>query len=495
MKLLSLSRAARLVGQSRGTLQKQIQDGGLASFEGKISLEHLTQLYPNAGVEDNVMLEKIEEIIERARFKARNHPAASLDHKTLAIRVSLLSDELALARQEVGNHTIFMDKLKSKLKSLAAKTSHDGKAVLTELQSWVEEQAAALPTTISPAQRQLLAQDTVLRIMAAQVQLRPSGHEFLVEGNNTLLESGLGAGFALNYGCSNGNCGMCKAKIISGKVKKVRQHDYALTEAEKAQDTILMCSHTALTDLVLETEEAGTAEDIPKQSISGWLKKQESASDKISILNIRTPRTKRLRFLAGQRAKLTTEQGNTIELPIASCPCDEINLQFHIDTTKSDSFTQEVTEGFKTGAAIEICGPEGEFILREEPPHPFLFMAMDTGFAPIKSLIEHAMTLDVAESLHLYWFTTNATVPYLDNLCRAWDDAFENFSYHTIPCEQFDANNAQSCQQQFNRIAVNHADLGNYQAYIAGPKAFVIQAEEFCRQQEVDDQYITTEIL
>ena len=85
----------------------------------------------------------------------------------------------------------------------------------------------------------------MLKAMTAQVTVRPSGHEFSVEGHANLLQSGLHSGLKLNYGCSNGSCGMCKVRVISGEVVKTQNFDYALSEAEKAQRYTLMCCHTA----------------------------------------------------------------------------------------------------------------------------------------------------------------------------------------------------------------------------------------------------------
>ena len=58
--------------------------------------------------------------------------------------------------------------------------------------------------------------------MSAQVTLRPSGHQFAVEGHDTLLQAGLRAGLKLNYGCGNGTCGMCKVRVIG---RPGRAHD------------------------------------------------------------------------------------------------------------------------------------------------------------------------------------------------------------------------------------------------------------------------------
>ena len=60
------------------------------------------------------------------------------------------------------------------------------------------------------------------------------------------------------------------------------------------------------------------------------------------------------------------------------------------------------------------------------------FIAVDARFAPVKSLIEHAMALDIAEHIHLYWIATPGNSHYLGNLCRSWVDALDNFHYTAL---------------------------------------------------------------
>jgi hypothetical protein len=64
--LITLSRAARLVGVRRGTLQKQIQRGELRTFEGELLLADLLHAYPQAEIEDTTMLERVGSIKEQA---------------------------------------------------------------------------------------------------------------------------------------------------------------------------------------------------------------------------------------------------------------------------------------------------------------------------------------------------------------------------------------------------------------------------------------------
>ena len=68
----------------------------------------------------------------------------------------------------------------------------------------------------------------------------------------------------------------------------------------------------------------------------------------------------------------------------------------------------------------------------EDETSPFIFIAYGEGFAPIKSLIEHAMTLDVTEHIDLYWAVADKHELYMHNHCRAWSDAFERFNYFPV---------------------------------------------------------------
>ena len=106
-RLLTVSRAARLVGVPRGTLQQQIQDGKLPSFEGKVDIDDLTRAYPQVQLEDNAVMEKIENIIDNALKRARGEKLRTLlapDLSTLAARVASLSKELARTKHQNQSH-------------------------------------------------------------------------------------------------------------------------------------------------------------------------------------------------------------------------------------------------------------------------------------------------------------------------------------------------------------------------------------------------------
>jgi CDP-4-dehydro-6-deoxyglucose reductase len=309
--------------------------------------------------------------------------------------------------------------------------------------------------------------------MTAHVTITPSGHEFFVEGGDSLLEAALRAGLALDYGCSIGNCGQCKARIVAGEIRKTRHADYALSAAEKNAGVALMCCNTAVTDLIIETNEAHGAADMPQQEIAAKVKSVSPLPGGMRLLHLQTPRTRRLRFLAGQSVLLSIPGGPSTSFPVASCPCEDRNLQFHVRRRPGHAFAERVFDGLKSGDAVRLEGPQGTFVLKENSPRPLVFVAWESGFAPIKSLIEHATALEAAETLHLYWISATKSGRYFENLCRSWGDALDNFTYVPIDLRGGAADESAAINA-LEQMLQCHCRFQDSDFYIAGPQALAV---------------------
>ncbi len=465
-QLLTLSRAARLVGVTRGALQKKIKAGELATFEGMVAAPDLQRVFPETRLEDHAALERYA-LIKDTAYAKRIRERVLPDPEVLAARLTQISRDLASARSLVDQYRALLERLEGRFKTL------NDAAAAAELRDWLHRELERGLQRAGETQP-LVVEDHVLRIMTAHVRLLPSQHEFFVEGNDTVLEAALRSGLALNYGCSSGNCGLCQAKVLSGQVKKTRPHDYVLTESEKISGQVLLCCHTAVTDLVVEAAEAHGARDIPLQTIQTRVKSVEPMAGDMRLLHLQTPRTNRLRFLAGQQVTLRVADGVEADLPIASCPCDDRNLQFHVRLASGDRFAEHVFHTLKSSDNLTVTGPRGEFMLHEGSTRSLIFLACDTGFAPIKSLIEHAMSLESAETIHLYWITCHEREHYMQNLCRAWADALDNFQYTPL-----DVHGDEAClAQELERVLGDHPQLAEFDVYTAGSMALTEAAKK-----------------
>jgi len=378
-------------------------------------------------------------------------------------------------------YDLFMQQLQDYLRKLAEPDVTLAHTDINALRTWLDESLQQLHSRIDD-EGELYATDMLLRVMAAQVHLEPSGHEFIVHGNDSLLDSGLRAGLALDYGCADGSCGRCVAKLRSGTLKLVRKPRFRLSETDRAQGMNLMCCNTAVTDVVIEAVETPLPEQIELQQLQARVGSVERVEDDIAILSLRPADGARLRFFAGQSARLSSE-GLSAEYAIASCPCDEHQLEFHVRDRDSDGLAKKLFSGMGLNRLVQVEGPRGDFVLDLDSLHPAIFLAWDTSFAPIKSLVEHAMALESAESLHLFWAHTQGELPYMHNRCRAWADALEIFHYAHMRVEPHvysnDSDARETLATVLAAVAEPHFDVAAFDFYIAAPRNILDQCERY----------------
>jgi CDP-4-dehydro-6-deoxyglucose reductase len=460
-------RAAQLVGVPRGVLQQRVRSGEIELADGLVSTETLLRLYPQTELETSGMLERVAQIRDEA-FGRRVRERLLPSQEVLAQRLFRQSQELADMQRHLQRYHALVIALREHLRHLVAETGGDDPRLLALQRQLNDGLARALATEPVDV---LDAMDDMLKVVSAQVTLRPSGHQFVVEGRDTLLQAGMRAGLKLNYGCGNGTCGMCKVRVTAGEVVRTMPTDYPLSENEKAQGYVLACAFTAASsEITLETLEAAGPADIPRQQIVTTVRALRPLAPDTMLLHLQTPRSHRLRFLAGQWVTLGLADGEDVHAQhsIASCPCDDRNLHFFIPRDDSDPLAARLFGGaVKPGDAVTVWGPGGDFVLAEDP-HPLVFAACDTGFAPVKSLIEHALSLDAAPSISLFWLATRPDGHFLENQCRAWSEALDPFEY-TL------SSHAEAGTGASQMAAAIRADLFDIDCafYMAGPAAFV----------------------
>lgn len=467
---LNLARAAQLAGVPRGTLQRMIGAGQLASFDGLIDAAELLRAFPQLKLEDAGLFEKVARIRDEA-FGRRVRERMLPSQEVLAQRLFAQGQELADLRRLVQAYHALVVDAQARIGALAA-----GDRRLAELKDMLD-QGLKRALGAEPADR-LDAMVNVMQVISAQVTVLPSGRHFLVEGNDSILQAGLKAGMRFAYGCGTGTCGLCKARVVSGELRQIQHSDYPLSEVERQQGYALLCTHTAVSDVAVETLEARGPADIPPQDIVATVRAVEALAPDTRLLHLQTPRTNRLRFLAGQSVTLGIADANgdaTQTVALASCPCDERNLHFHIAREEASPFAQALfADRLRPGAAVSVRGPSGDFVLDADSTRPLVLIACDTGFAPIKSLLEHAMAGEQIEAFDLYWLATRSDGHYLANQCRAWAAAFDNFSHRLLT----DGTPTAGAWQVTEAVVAARRELAQCDVFVAGPAEFVQPAVE-----------------
>lgn len=322
--------------------------------------------------------------------------------------------------------------------------------------------------------------------MTYTATLNSINQEFIVHDNETILEAAIRAGIPLNYGCSGGTCGLCQAKLVSGETVEIRPHEFVISEAGKLQGNFLACACSLKKDSVIDAITAESVQDIPLQTVEVKVRKVESLSRDVRKIIIQTPRTKRLRFLAGQYIKLVFSDEEAIDLSIASCPCEDRLIELHL-RLRDDEFSRKITDNIRTGDTLNIVGPYGGFVFDENARRPVILFAFDTGFAAIKSLLEHMTAQEEETNIHLIWMSCSDDGLYMNNLCRSWTDAFDDFRYTGIVLKQTLSELAeqpeksiQQLESHMKDVMIHYDDLSLYDVYISAPQPVIKQFKKIC---------------
>jgi CDP-4-dehydro-6-deoxyglucose reductase len=312
-----------------------------------------------------------------------------------------------------------------------------------------------------------------------KVKVQPSGHEFDVEEGESVLTAALRQHLVLPYGCRNGACGSCKGRIIEGRVDYGVYQKKALTEEEKAQGKALFCQAKPLTELVIEARTIGAARDIPIRTLPCRVQKMERLADDVIALHLRLPANERLQFLAGQYIEFLLKDGSRRSFSMGNAPHDDELIQLHVRHVAGGQFTDHVFGKMKERDILRLEGPLGTFFLREDSAKPIVLVASGTGFAPIKSIIEHALHKGVTRPMVLYWGGRRPKDLYMDALARQWPIAYIPVVSDALPEDNWTGRTGfvhRAVMQDF-------PDLSGHQVYACGVPVMVDAAKRDFTQQ------------
>ena len=175
--------------------------------------------------------------------------------------------------------------------------------------------------------------------MTVQVTIKPSGHSYQADSEQSILQTALDAGFILPYGCRNGACGSCKGKVLTGEVDFGDYQEKILTADERRNGYALFCCARPKGDVTIECREVGSLKDVPIRTLPCRVQKIERPAEDVAILHLKLPANERLQFLAGQYIDFLLKDGKRRSFSIANAPHDDEYLQIHVRHIPGGQFT------------------------------------------------------------------------------------------------------------------------------------------------------------
>jgi len=302
--------------------------------------------------------------------------------------------------------------------------------------------------------------------MSFIVHIEPSGHQVCVEAGETVLEAALRQGVGLPYGCRNGACGSCMGDLLHGSVDYPSGKTGAL--AGQAPGACLLCQAVPRSDLRCRVADLGQTQKIPPRLLPCRVERREQLAHDVVRLYLKLPEGQRLQFLAGQYLEFILSDGRRRAFSIANAPHDDALIELHIRHVAQGRFTDYVFSAMVEKEILRVQAPLGSFTLREDSPRPMLFVAGGTGFAPIKSMIEHAFHMGIQRPIHLYWGVRARRDLYLPELPERWTQGHPGFRFVPVLSEP-DLDWQGACGFVHQAVLADHPDISDFDVYLAGP--------------------------
>ena len=322
-----------------------------------------------------------------------------------------------------------------------------------------------------------------------QMRVHPDNRNVAVRAGETVLEAGLRAGIGLQFECRNGACGKCKCTVLHGSVDYGAYQASALSGAEKALGTALMCCAVPRSDLEIEYAADAAAAAAAVQTYIGRVHSMERLSDEVMRLLVCLPAGETLRFAAGQYINILLADGQRRAFSFANPPHRSEHIELHIRLIPGGRFTTHVFSQMKAGDNLRFEGPLGSFRLRESE-RPIIFVAGATGFAPIKSIIEDAFHRGIRRTMLLYWGARRPKDLYMADLVRRWQQEHDNFRFVPVLSEPTAEDRWQGRSGLVHdAILSDFSDLNGYEVYVCGSAKMVDSAFPAFLEQGLSEEY------
>jgi NAD(P)H-flavin reductase/ferredoxin len=313
--------------------------------------------------------------------------------------------------------------------------------------------------------------------------------------DQTILDAYLRAGLWIPHSCTQGTCGTCKVKIISGKLVQQSASEYALSETERAEGKALACQAQPRSDIEFEPDGTWSRDEslirYPLRDYIGTVAELVDIARDTRRLVIELDDA--MEFNAGQYADITVTGTRFKRAYSMANPTSEPwRLEFHIRRMPGGVASERwVFDRMKVGDRIKLAGPLGEFHYHDQGNEPAILIGGGTGLAPLKSIALYALAKGNGCRLYLYHGVRTQNDLYDVDFFRELQESYPSqFSYH--PCLS-DENWNGATGMVTDAVVSDFVTCKGHRAYVCGPPAMVEAAVKQLKRKRMTPRNVFRE--
>ncbi|MCQ6267789.1 2Fe-2S iron-sulfur cluster binding domain-containing protein [Fictibacillus sp. WQ 8-8] len=328
--------------------------------------------------------------------------------------------------------------------------------------------------------------------MSYKVTLEPVGLEMEVQDDETILEAAFRQGIALMHGCKEGQCSTCKSLLVDGDAEMERYSTFALNDYEKEDGYVLLCKTKAYSDLTVELlqfDEEALKVSVPIKNFSTTVVNIESLTHDIRKLTLKLNQPEEIKFHSGQFVDLyAPDKTYYRSYSMSNTPSQSDRLEFMIKIFKGGKFSTLVDEQLKVGDDIEVRGPFGNCIRREENTGDIVLIGGGSGMAPLWSILNDMAEKNVKRNVtFFYGARSKRDLFYLEKFQEIATclDGFRFIPALSEPLLEDDWDGEAGLITDVLERSINHETANQLEAFLCGPGPMIDAAMAVLRQKGV----------
>tara|TARA_B100000029_G_scaffold107007_1_gene97852 strand:+ start:1588 stop:2598 length:1011 start_codon:yes stop_codon:yes gene_type:complete len=309
--------------------------------------------------------------------------------------------------------------------------------------------------------------------MAYTAKLNRQNITFIVNEGESILDAAIRQGHNLPYGCRNGECGSCIAEITNGTFFYNTENSVYLEQGSLNEKKVFLCQARASSDIEIDANLLETENEITIKQLPCRVKSTEKLNDSVMRIILELPKTEKLEFLPGQYVDFILPNNKKRSFSLANPPHENQALEFHVRYYDGGVFSEYAFNELKNNALLKIEGPLGQFTLQNSE-RPIIMIAGGTGFAPIKSIVEHTLKINDPRSIHFYWGARLESDLYLHKIANQWAEKYPHITYTPVLSEIDNLKNwSGRTGYVHGTVLEDYSDLSDHDVYACGPPPMI----------------------
>lgn len=306
-----------------------------------------------------------------------------------------------------------------------------------------------------------------------QIHIRETDETFTVAADEYILDAAIKQEVWFPRYCRNGVCGSCKTTLVAGDVDMDEYRVTALNEAEHDLNRILACRARPTSDCEIAFIPRDTMPRFshPVSAMAFVVRTIERATHDVTVLKLNAETGEPFVFTAGQYAEVSFDGIGSRGLSIASRPGDD-DIELHVRSVDGGELGNYVANILKPGDPVTLNGPLGRAYLREVHNGAIIAVAGGIGLAPIKSIVDMALTAGLRQDIHIYLGFRDEADIYLEDHFKKMQERAPNVRVTIVLSEPSGATDRRTGMVA-DAIAEDLGPLKGPRAYLAGPPPMI----------------------